>query len=57
MVFIYLEKACGEVPTEMLWRCLEKKVGLAAYIRVIRDIEEGVRRRVRTSGGKQMTSQ
>jgi len=35
------------VPRDVLWRCLEKKCVPVEYKRVIRDMYEGVRTRVR----------
>ncbi|VFQ65342.1 unnamed protein product [Cuscuta campestris] len=40
MVFIDLEKACDRVSREILWRCLEHREVLIAYIRAIEDIYE-----------------
>ena len=36
------------MPREVLWRCLDKKGVPVEYTRVIRDMYEGVRTRVRT---------
>jgi len=48
MAFIDIEKAYDRVSREVLRRCLEKKGVWREYTRVIRDMYEGVRTRVRT---------
>ena len=39
------------MPRKVLWRCLEKKGVPAEYTRVIRDMYEDVRTRIRTMVG------
>ena len=51
LVFIDLEKAYDRVPRDLVWSCLEQKGVLPAYIRVIKDMYEEGRTRVRMPGG------
>lgn len=48
MVFIHQKKAYDRVPSEVLWECLERTNVSIAYVRVIKNMHEGVRTRVRT---------
>ena len=52
MIFIDLEKAYDREPRDLLWKVLEKKEVQVEYIRVIQDMYERVRTRVRTPAGE-----
>ena len=51
MVFIYLKKAYDRVSREVLWWVLEKRGVHVRYIKVIKDMYDGVVTSVRTVGG------
>ncbi|GKD69888.1 retrovirus-related pol polyprotein LINE-1, partial [Tanacetum coccineum] len=51
MAFLDLEKAYDSVPRELLWRTLRDKGTPRRYLRVIKDMYEGVKTRVRTIMG------
>ncbi|XP_019237487.1 PREDICTED: uncharacterized protein LOC109217680 [Nicotiana attenuata] len=51
IVFIDLENAYYKVPRNVLWRCMKASKISVAYIRVIKDMYEGAKTRVRTAKG------
>lgn len=51
-VSIYLEKMYDIVPREILWKLLEKKKIMIAYIRAIQEMHEGVLVSVMTHRGE-----
>ncbi|KAM2329844.1 hypothetical protein ACFX1X_020752 [Malus domestica] len=52
MVFIDLEKTYDRVPSDILWRILEKKEVRVSYIQAIKDMYDGVKTAVRTHEGQ-----
>lgn len=52
LIFIHFEKVYDRVPIEILWKTLEKKGIMIAYIQVIQDIYEWVSTSIWTHGGE-----
>ena len=51
MVFIDIEKAYDRVPRQEAWRCMSEKGVPETYVRVVQDMYEGARTRVKSSVG------
>ncbi|KAI5735640.1 hypothetical protein M8J77_020866 [Diaphorina citri] len=51
LIFIDLEKAYDRIPRQEVWRCLRKKNVPEKYVRIIKDMYEGARTRVRSCVG------
>ncbi|GKB93257.1 retrovirus-related pol polyprotein LINE-1 [Tanacetum coccineum] len=51
MAFLDLEKVYDSIPRELVWRTLIDKGAPGRYLRVLRDMYEGAKTRVRTSMG------
>ena len=51
MLFVDLEKAFNRVPRKVMWDVLKKKDVAWAYVRVTKDIYEGVTTKIKTRAG------
>ena len=51
LIFIDLEKAYDRVPRQEVWASMRRKRASEKYVRVIQDIYEGSRTRVRSNVG------
>nr|XP_027218789.1 uncharacterized protein LOC113811277 [Penaeus vannamei] len=51
MVFIYLVKAYDRLLRQELWRCMRRRGMPEKYVRIMQDMYEGARTRMRTSVG------
>ena len=52
VVFIDLEKAYDRVPRQELWRCMREKRVPEKYVRIVQDMYESARTRIRSSVGE-----
>ena len=51
MIFIDLETAYDRVPCQTVWRCIREKGVSEKYVRIVQDMYEGERSRLKSSEG------